>query len=141
MKQVKGSWEWADERPGQLPPPPCDGAIGAAAQPGRRLASMAMGEISGRVNGGEAAAGIVVSDGYSVTTTDDLGRFALSIVGPFVFVTRPTWLASWTQPTPISSWPPEISPTMELNRSTPPLPVSWPGRGRGSIWSRGITTP
>jgi hypothetical protein len=75
-----------------------------------------MGEISGRVNGGEAAAGIVVSDGYPVTTTDESGRLALPAVGPFVFVTRPTgsgadpWFAAASTSEPLFTLEPEIQP-------------------------------
>jgi outer membrane protein assembly factor BamB/predicted MPP superfamily phosphohydrolase len=75
-----------------------------------------MGENSGRVNGGGAVAGIVVSDGYSVTTTDDSGRFALPAVGPFVFVTRPTgfgadpWFVATSTSEPEFTLEPETQP-------------------------------
>lgn len=53
-----------------------------------------MRRVSGRVTGGGGGANIVISDGHSVSTTDDSGRFSLSVEGPFVFLRRPTGLGA-----------------------------------------------
>ncbi|HEX9890367.1 MAG TPA: PQQ-binding-like beta-propeller repeat protein [Nitriliruptorales bacterium] len=80
------------------------------------------GGVRGRVtDGARGAAGVLVSDGVTVTRTDAHGAFELPGGGPFVTVTRPTGWATATW------YLPADAPTLEfvLHPVEQPLPLTF----------------